>query len=320
MVVRVGDAVVVVVGSAVVVGVGDAVVVMGRVVLVGGVVVVGTEGEVVGGRGVVVDRGVVVVVLGGGVVGSADGTVLVDGGADTVTVLGSAVTVAVGGTVTVTVEVGPGGSGACAVGGLWIERLTVAEKLALIDMPVEVSVGLSVGTGVVSSVAVAVFVGSTVDWDVSVLAISLEAGASAGSVASPGDGPSAGTGAPTGGGSSPGAATSPGGNSAPGSSAGAVGSAAAGSTGAVGNSESWTGTPENVSVPFARDGGLVSAPTRIASPIAVVTRAAVTPARDSCRGKRPDAGSSLLSTVRIQTPAFSRELWRPWAGRSQGLG
>ncbi|MGW1741141.1 hypothetical protein ACWCPQ_20290 [Nocardia sp. NPDC001965] len=136
-------------------GIGVVVVVVGTVVLVA--VLVGTV-VVVG-----------VVVVGTVVVAGADVTVIVDGSVGTVAVLGSAVTgtvgVSVGVTVTVTVdievEVTAPGSGTPAVA--WIERLTVAEKLALTDASVEFPAGASGAVAVVDSVAVVVPVPGSVD-------------------------------------------------------------------------------------------------------------------------------------------------------------
>ncbi|WP_410873369.1 hypothetical protein [Nocardia sp. A7] len=79
---------------------------------------------------------------------------MVDGVADTVTVLGSAVAVTVG--VTVVVEVGVTAPGSCTLGVSWTEKLTVAEKLALIDATGEVVGEGSVVMAVVVSVAVGV--------------------------------------------------------------------------------------------------------------------------------------------------------------------
>ncbi|WP_433490809.1 hypothetical protein [Nocardia grenadensis] len=154
------------VGVGVVVALGGAVVAV--VVVPVGVVVVPV------GAGVAVLVGAVVVVVGAVVVADSEVTVIVDRSAGTVTVLGSAVTgtvgVSVGVMVTVTVdtevEVAVPGSGTPTVA--WIERLTVAEKLALTDASVEFSAGTSGVMAVVGSVAGAVpvpgSVGSGLDW------------------------------------------------------------------------------------------------------------------------------------------------------------
>ncbi|MFD6396845.1 hypothetical protein [Nocardia sp. NPDC060249] len=144
----VGD---VVVGAAGVVdAAGDRDVVVGLVGIVVVVVLVGA---------VVVAVGTVVVVVGTVVV---EVTVLADGSADTVTVLGSAVTVIVDGlvgvmvTVTVDTEVEATAPGSCTPDVSWIERLAVAEKLALTETTVE----FGAETSVVVSDAAAVLVES----------------------------------------------------------------------------------------------------------------------------------------------------------------
>ncbi|MEU4707803.1 hypothetical protein AB0G00_15345 [Nocardia salmonicida] len=144
----------VVAGGAVVVGL----VVGGRVdVVVGDTGVVDTAGEV----DVVVGRaGIVVVVV--------VGTVVVEGSAEIVTVLGSAVTVTVDVsvgvmmTVTVEIEVEAIVLGSCAPDGSGAGRLTVAEKLALTDIAAEFSGEASVVMAPVVSGAGAVLVAESV--------------------------------------------------------------------------------------------------------------------------------------------------------------
>ncbi|MEV0110081.1 hypothetical protein AB0H42_27610 [Nocardia sp. NPDC050799] len=283
-------------GGADVVGVGGrvvfgALVVVDRVeVVVGDAGVVDTSGDVdvvveLGGIGVVVVSvgavvvvvvvpvGAVVVMVVGAVVGTvvvagSGVTVIVDGSAVTVSVLGSAVTVTVDvsvgvmvtGTVDSEVEVTVPGSGTLTVA--WTERLTVAEKLALTDASVEFPAGASVVMAVVDSVAVAVPVPGSVESaaarpaPVSVVAVS---------------GPAA----------SPGTETALG---AP--------DVVLGFVTLVRLRTAWWSKAFRVHSPesFARIGGFESARTMIVIPIAVVSNAATTPARDICRRNRSADG------------------------------
>ncbi|MGW5385065.1 hypothetical protein [Nocardia sp. NPDC003963] len=133
------------------------------VVLVGAVVVVVPVGAVM------VLVGAVVVVVGTVVVAVLDVTVIVDGSADAVTELGSAVTVtvdvSVGGVVTVTVDIGVEETvpGTCTLNEASTEKLAVAEKLALIEPSVEFAGELSVVVAVIDSVAVAVPISGSVE-------------------------------------------------------------------------------------------------------------------------------------------------------------
>ncbi|MFI9533096.1 hypothetical protein ACIG56_07620 [Nocardia fusca] len=278
------------------------------VATVSAVVVVLTGGVVV------LTGGVVVVVVGTVVVAGSDVTVIVDGSADTVTVLGSAVMVtvdvSVGVAVTVTVdidvEVTVPGSGTLNVA--WTERLAVAEKLTLTDASVGFVERASVVIAVVDSGAVAVPVPGSVE----------SAGGRAVSVSVAVSVPA----------TSPGTETSLGAadvvfvcvfvrlvrlRTVPWSKAPMVG---------------WHEL-------FAGTGGLESVRTMSVIPIAVVTNAAVTPARDICRRNRsacrPDhrgirgrggsaliscsgTGSSLLSTVCIElllSPSRCADRWNP---------
>lgn len=268
------------------------------------VVVIGAVGMVVGA-----------VVVGTVVVVGADVTVMVDGSAGTVAVLGSAVTVgvSVGSMVTVTVdtevEVTVPGSGTPTVA--WIERLTVAEKLALTDASVEVPAGASGVMAVVESVVVAApvpgSVESTVGWAIP------------GSVAVSGP------------------AMSPGRETSLGASDVELGFVTlVRLRTARWSKASMVHSPES----FARSGGLESARTKIVIPIAAVTDAATTPARDICRRNRAADGpaaclpphrrirvrggsalmsgsaarSSLLSSVCIQlllSPSNRADRWEP---------
>ncbi|MFF0495175.1 hypothetical protein ACFYU5_02110 [Nocardia aobensis] len=296
----------VVIRSGIVVGTGVAgTVVVGNVVVaavVVGAVDVGTAvvGTVVA-RSVVVTAVVVgAVAVGTVVVGSVVvGTAVVVGAA----VVGTVVVAVVGSAVTVTVDVSVG---AVDIGGgttrpesgtpgmSWIERLAVAEKLA----PSEPAVALGgEGSGVVGGVD-------------SVAVAGPEPG-SAGSAA---------------GGAVPGSAaasaspeTSTGTESSLEASKAVPPSAAAVSLREPPPSRVCTvGSPEYARESFTRTGGPESARTTSVIPIAVVTNAATTPARESRRrnrsaggsaGGRPNhcgirvrgspAGFSLLSTVRI---------------------
>ncbi|WP_328662812.1 hypothetical protein OG308_22110 [Nocardia salmonicida] len=258
-------------------------VVAGGLVVVG--VVVGRVDVVVGDAGVVDTTGLVAVVVGRVgivVVVVVVGTSVVEGSADTVTVLGSAVTVtvdvSVGGMVTVTVEIEVEATvlGSCAPDVSGAGKLTVAEKLALTDIAAEFSgeasavtaAGVS-GTG---AVLVAGSVASAVDWavpgTVAVSAVEM----------SPGTGTSLGRTYVV----------------------------------LVSVRSAWLGTAlysevfivdsdESGSALFVRSGGLESALTMSVIPIAVVTNAVATPAYDVCRRNRSgDGAAALLSTVRIQ--------------------
>lgn len=252
---------------------GGLVVVGGRVdVVVGDAGVVDTTGEmdvVVGRAGIVV---VVVVV----------GTVVVGGSADTVTVLGSAVTVtvdvSVGVMVTVTVEIEVEATvlGSCGPDVPGAGRLTVAEKLALTDIAAEFSGGASVviaavvsGTG---AVLVAGSVASAVDWAgpgaVAVSAVEI----------SPGTG-----------------------NSLDRTYVVLVSVRPAWLGTALYSEVFIVDSAEIGSALFVRRGGLESALTMSVIPIAVVANAVATPAYDVCRRNRSGDGvAALLSTVRIQ--------------------
>lgn len=252
---------------------GGLVVVGGRVdVVVGDAGVVDTTGEmdvVVGRAGIVV---VVVVV----------DTVVVGGSADTVTVLGSAVTVtvdvSVGVMVTVTVEIEVEATvlGSCGPDVPGAGRLTVAEKLALTDIAAEFSGGASVviaavvsGTG---AVLVAGSVASAVDWAgpgaVAVSAVEI----------SPGTG-----------------------NSLDRTYVVLVSVRPAWLGTALYSEVFIVDSAEIGSALFVRRGGLESALTMSVIPIAVVANAVATPAYDVCRRNRSGDGvAALLSTVRIQ--------------------
>ncbi|MFI7529896.1 hypothetical protein [Nocardia salmonicida] len=146
----------------------DFVVAGGAVVV--GLVVGGRVGVVVGDTGVVDTAGEVDVVVGraGIVVVVVVGTVVVEGSAEIVTVLGSAVTVTVDVsvgvmmTVTVEIEVEATVLGSCAPDGSGAGRLTVAEKLALTDIAAEFSGEASVVMAPVVSGAGAVLVAESV--------------------------------------------------------------------------------------------------------------------------------------------------------------
>ncbi|WP_416563222.1 hypothetical protein [Nocardia testacea] len=207
---------------------------------------------------VVVMAGAVVVVAGTVVVAGAEVTVIVDGSAGTVTVVGSAGTVSVADVVTVTVDIGVEVTvpGTCTLNVAWKERLAVAEKLALTDASAGLAAGASVVTAVVGSVAVAVPVPGSVE-------------------------PAVGWAGPV---------------------------SVAGSVAATSGTETSSGAPDGVFVrvtlvrlrtvlsskacmvsppwSFGCTGGLDSVRTMSVVPIAVVTNAATTPARDICRRKR----------------------------------
>ncbi|MCX0271576.1 hypothetical protein NLM24_12835 [Nocardia zapadnayensis] len=317
------------VGGSVVFG---AVVVVGGVdVVVGDTVVVDTSGDVdvvveLAGIEVVVPVGTVVVVVvvlvgavvvGTVVVAGSDVTVIVDGSADTVTVVGSAVTVTVGVsvgvmvtvTVDIEVEVTVPGSGAPAVAST--ERLIVAEKLALIDASVEFAAGVSVVMAVVDSVAVAVPVPGSAESAVG-RAVPVSVAVS-------------------------GPATSPGTETALGAPEVVLGFVTPVRLRTARWSKAWMAHAPEL---FGRTGGFESARTMTVIPIAVVTNAATTPARDTCRRKRSADGpaacrpphrrirgrggsasmsgsagvSSLLSPVCIQlllSPSRCADRWEP---------
>ncbi|WP_132369852.1 hypothetical protein [Nocardia alba] len=233
--------------------------------VVGDVLVVG-RAEVVdacGDLGVVVEVGVVVpvddvVVAVGAAV--ADVAVTVDGSADTVTVLGSAVTVVVDVSVavTATVTVDTGGEVAVAVSGTaevtWTERPAVTEKLALAETTVEFADEGSVVTVAVVSVEPAVVGESASGCEVS---------------------------APTAGSAS---ATSSGADtSLAGSDIGLVVVTPDRLGSALWSEVCVVGSPENVSALFAHTGGFESALIKSAIPITVVADATAKAARDSCR-------------------------------------
>ncbi|MGA6206388.1 hypothetical protein ACPESR_16760 [Nocardia testacea] len=208
-----------------------------------------------------------VVVAGAEVTVIVDGSagVVVDGSAGTVTVVGSAGTVSVADVVTVTVDIGVEVTvpGTCTLNVAWKERLAVAEKLALTDASAGLAAGASVVTAVVGSVAVAVPVPGSVE-------------------------PAVGWAGPV---------------------------SVAGSVAATSGTETSSGAPDGVFVrvtlvrlrtvlsskacmvsppgSFGCTGGLDSVRTMSVVPIAVVTSAATTPARDICRRKRSADGPAL---------------------------
>lgn len=261
---------------------------VGRVgfVVAGGLVVVGGRVDVVvGDAGVVDTTGEVDVVVGRAgivVVVVVVDTVVVGGSADTVTVLGSAVTVtvdvSVGVMVTVTVEIEVEATvlGSCGPDVPGAGRLTVAEKLALTDIAAEFSGGASVviaavvsGTG---AVLVAGSVASAVDWAgpgaVAVSAVEI----------SPGTG-----------------------NSLDRTYVVLVSVRPAWLGTALYSEVFIVDSAEIGSALFVRRGGLESALTMSVIPIAVVANAVATPAYDVCRRNRSGDGvAALLSTVRIQ--------------------
>lgn len=178
-------------------------------------------------------------------------------------------------------------------GKIWIERLAVAEKLAPADAAVEVSAVVAV----VDSVAVA--------W------------------------PAPGSGGSTAGGAIPESTVvsalpvpSPGAESSPDASDIVLAFTAPASLGTAPQSRVCTvGSPGCACASFTCAGGPESARTTSVIPIAVVTNAVTTPAREICRRNRPpDRGirrrgsssisvavtrCSLLSTVRIRPPLSS---------------
>jgi hypothetical protein len=233
----------------------------GVVVLTGGVVVL-TGGVVVLTGGVVVLTGGVVVV-GTVVVAGADVTVIVDGSADTVTVLGSAVIVtvdvSVGVVVTVTVdidvEVTVPGSGTLDVA--WTERLAVAEKLALTDASVGFVARASGVIAVVDSGAVAVPVPGSAESAVG-RAVPVSVAVSV-------------------------PATSPGTETSLGAADVVLVFVRLVRLRTVPWSDAWMVGSHEL---FAGTGGLESVRTMSVIPTAVVTNAAATPARDICRRNR----------------------------------
>ncbi|MEV6217351.1 hypothetical protein [Nocardia sp. NPDC051833] len=255
--------------------------------------------EDLGVADVVAGAVIVVVPVGAGFVVVGAAVVVVDGAA--VTVLGPEVTVSVGvrGTVTVDVEVVVTVPGSCALEGLSSEKLAVAEKLALAEIPVEfpgeTSVGATVGVSVETSLVGA---GSVVG---------VSPPSSSGATASPGRSAAA-----LGGG----ATASFGGGAA------ASVPAAVESDGVTVESASPTaGSHDKVVASVARTGAPESARTASVVPIAVAINAAATPTRVSCRRSRSGAdvvagrsrrrrivgslagsvtGSSVLSTWGIQ--------------------
>ncbi len=247
---------------------------VGVVVLTGGVVVL------TGGVVVVVGA---VVVVGTVVVAGADVTVIVDGSADTVTVLGSAVIVtvdvSVGVVVTVTVdidvEVTVPGSGTLDVA--WTERLAVAEKLTLTDASVGFVARASGVIAVVDSGAVAVPVPGSVESAVG-RAVPVSVAVSV-------------------------PATSPGTETSLGAADVVLVFVRLVRLRTVPWSDAWMVGSHEL---FAGTGGLESVRTMSVIPTAVVTNAAATPARDICRRNRsacrPDhrrirgrGGSALIS-------------------------
>ncbi|MBF6245227.1 hypothetical protein IU471_16825 [Nocardia elegans] len=250
---------------------------------------------------VVVPAGAVVVVVDSVAIGTlvegrvAVGTVVA--GRVVVSVLGSAVTVTVDVSTEVVGAVDIGGEttapGSGTPGKIWIERLAVAEKLAPADAAVEVSAVVAV----VDSVAVA--------W------------------------PAPGSGGSTAGGAIPESTVvsalpvpSPGAESSPDASDIVLAFTAPASLGTAPQSRVCTvGSPGCACASFTCAGGPESARTTSVIPIAVVTNAVTTPAREICRRNRPpDRGirrrgsssisvavtrCSLLSTVRIRPPLSS---------------
>lgn len=300
--------------GAVAVPVGAVGVVVGRGVVgtsVAGTVVISADvfgAGVFGAAGVVVGRVVVGTSVAGTVVVGAvvvdAGGVAVSGAAVTGTVVGGTVVVAVvGSAVPVTVDVCAGVVGAVDIGGgttrpesgtpgmSWIERLAVAEKLAPNEPPVELGGEGSVVAGGADSVAVA--------------------GPEPGSVGSAAGGAVPGSAA-----ASVSPAMSTGTGSSPEASKAALVFVAAMSLREAPPSKVCTvRSPEYARESFTRTGGPESARTTSVIPIAVVTNAAATPARESCRRNRSAGGSAVdrphrrgirargsptrLSTVRI---------------------
>ncbi|MFF0453488.1 hypothetical protein [Nocardia africana] len=284
-----------------------ALVVVARVDTVVVSVVVPAAAEVVStGAAGVVPAGVVGVEVGRGVVGTVVvGTVVVTG-------LGSAVTVTVDVSTGVggVVDIGGGttGPGSGTLGMIWIERLAVAEKLAPADAAVEVDGGASVVVAVIDSGAAAV-----VD---SVVA----AGPAPGSVGS------------TAGGAAPeSAAVSVLSDPSPGTE---ISLAASGvvlwftapiSLETAPQPVCTAARPEYACASFTPIGGLESARTTSVIPIAVLTNAVTTPAREirrwyrsphhriRCRDSRSISATrfSLSSTVPIPTTTFFVRMCRP---------
>lgn len=258
----------------------DVVVELAGIVVV--VVLVGTVVVVVGVlvcAMVVVPVGEVVVVL-----AVSEVTVMVDGSADTVTVLGSAVTVtvevSVGVVVTITVDVEVGATvpGSCTLGVAWTEKLAVAEKLTLIDTIGGLSAEVSVGVAVVDSVdSVAVSVSVSVSVSVPVpVPVSVESVAGwvvPVSVAVSVSERALGTGA-----------------SLDASVVVLVSATPGWLRTALWSRVCMAGPPANDSALFAATGGIESARTMSVIPIAVVTNAVTTPARDICRRNRSADG------------------------------
>lgn len=248
------------VGAVVAVSAGAVGVVVRSVVV--GTVVVGTVdvGTVVVGAvvGTVVARSVVVaaVVVGAAVVGTV-----------VVAVLGSAVTVTVDVSVgAVGIAGGTTGPESGAPGMIWIERLAVAEKLAPSEPAVELGGEGSGVVGGVDSVAVA--------------------------------GPEPGSAGSAAGGALPGSAAAPvspetstgTGSSLEGPKAVLPFAAAISLREAPPSKVCTVGSPECARESFTRTGGPESARTTSVIPIAVVTNAATTPARESCRRNRSAGG------------------------------
>ncbi|WP_157163472.1 hypothetical protein [Nocardia aobensis] len=244
------------------------------VVVLAGVPVEAVVTVSVGAGGVVVGRAVVGDAVAGTVV---VGTVVIG----VVGVVGDSVVVAVvGSAVTVTVDVSAGVVGAVDIGGgttrpgsgppgmSWIERLAVAEKLAPSESPVELGGEGSVVVGGVDSVAVAgpepESVGSAAGGAVP--------GSAAASVS-----PTTSTGT---------------GSSLEASKAVPPFAAATSLREASPLRVCTVGSPEYARESFTRTGGPESARTTSVIPIAVVTNAATTPARESCRRNRSAGGSA----------------------------
>ncbi|MBF4996625.1 hypothetical protein IRT45_05585 [Nocardia sp. BSTN01] len=223
---------------------------------VGAVVAVWARAGVVVGNVVVGSVVIAAVVVGDVVVGTI-----------AVVVGGSAVTVTVDVSACVDIGGGTTRSESGTPGMIWIERLAVAEKLAPPCSAVEVGAEGSGAVGGVDSVPVA----------------GPEPG-SAGSVA---------------GGAVPGSAAasvSPEASTGPGSSLAAskavlAFAAAISLREAAPSKVCAVGSPEYARESFTRTGGLESARTTSVIPIAVVTNATTTPARESCRRSRSAGGS-----------------------------
>ncbi|MEU4836794.1 hypothetical protein [Nocardia testacea] len=297
----------------VVVPVGTVVVVV--VVLIGTVVVpVGAVVVLIGT--VVVPIGAVVVVVGAVVAAGVDVTVIVDGSAGTVTVPGSVVTVTVGVSagvvvaVAVDVEVEVTVPGSCTLNVASNETLAVAEKLAVIDASGEFAAGASGVVTVVDSVVAAPVPGSVESAVGSAVPVSVAVSAVA---------------------TSPGTETSP---DVPGVALVFV--MLVRLRAALWSKARTVGSAEL----FGHTAGPESVRATSVTPIAVVTSAAATPARDICRRNRSAdgaaacrphhrgirgrggsaalsgsvTGSSLLSSVRIQlllSPSRRADRWGP---------